>query len=922
MFRIRNAGDADASLRAQIEPMVRRGLTHAGPLGRAAIGAHERRQTRERLLVMYEALRRSYAGRRVRPARMPSPTDVDKVAAEAVRGKIFSDFFQTLSIDGEFDRAAVKTTRTFIARSQTSRARSIVQVFQRYDDLRPIADICLALCALDEPMPEPAWELFSRNDLDLVVRWAANEYFQLGFRRDPATAAQSLTRVLSGEVGIEADSGTWLDIAYHGFSAGWYDLAEQSLDRAAAAMAQVTDRARLSRLRARSSTLRSWLQRAAHAEQPVELPTGEIPFALVGFQHPDWRAMSRDLDDPTETLASFGHLLRHEGLRYGGDPGLVSVAQRQRDDVPARFRIAGPERTVRLYEVDRDVSRHAAVPDGTWIIVSEWFTHPLAGAHYDVPLHPNLRPIFISFHITPTALSGPGVIDYLRRYAPIGCRDRDTVFLLQAAGMSAFFSGALTMTVDLVVAPTWPAPEATPNRLFVDTPPDGAGAQRSRLSPAVRDRDLADNLTAAADTLRDYRDSAARVVTPDLRAYLAARAVGAPAELRAADRGDYRVIDYLGLSDHDFAAIQRGISGKLAAVLGAVLAGRPEREVYETWRGVCADDVAQAEAELHSIAWHPEPSFDLDQACTVIRSASVTMERSEPGPDGTEVNLEFSVDQNYTHQFDIVLDSVVEHTTRPVRAFVLCRGLVHTDFDRTARLFPTVSFVWLPTDNVEYGPIPEKIRWATIVTMDRTMLPVLLGDVDRIIHFDLDALCLSDLAELFDIDMTGTAIAAVDAPQPVYLGGLDTFRRGARRLRRKGQPDVARELIIRTHSQHQFDFNIFNAGIMVLDLAKMRADDVCARYLGYIQRFGLNGQVIMNLFAGRDRTKVDADWNTLLRLEVAQRPKIAHWAGPYKPWRGHHYVTGRELWTEQEEHFAARLSDRTPPSSPAALAAG
>lgn len=873
MFRNRTASDAGAGfLRSRVRPMVRRALARTGLLA-------------------------------------PAP-NADK---EALKGKVYVDFFQMLCIDGDFDRAAVTSTRNLIARSETSRARSIAQVFQRYDELRPIADICLALCAFVEPMPKPAWTLFTRNDLGLVVRWAANEYFQLAFRLDPATAAASLTRVLSGEIRLEADPDIWIQIAYHGFSAGSLDLAEQALKRAETALAKVTGRDRRARLQARVSTLREWLERAARAVQPVEAPDGEIPFALVGFKHPDWSSTSRDLDDPLETLGALGHLLRHDGVQFSGDPGLVAAAERLRGDVPPGRRISGSTKTVRLFEVDRDVSRYAAVPEGTWTIVSEWFTLPLAGSRYDIPLNPKLRPIFISFHITPDALSAPGAIEYLRKYAPIGCRDWDTVFLLHAAGVPAFFSGALTMTLDTVVAPI---ARPSSNTTFVDSAPDGAGEQRSRISPDVKERDLGANLTAAADELRRYRDGGTRLVTSDLRFYLAARAVGCPAEFRPRDAGDYRVIDFMQLADDDFAAVQRGISDKLAAVLGAVLAGRPEIEVYETWRTVCAAEVAAAEAELHSITWDPELNFDLDKACNVIRSASVIVERSEPGPGGPEINVEFSVDENYKHQLDIVLDSVIENTSRPVRAFVLCRGHGQDDFDRLARLFPTVSFVWLPTDNVHYGPIPDKIRWATIVTMDRTILPVLLGDVDRIIHFDLDALCLGDLAELFDVDLEGTAIAAVDAPQPIYVGGLETFRRTARRLRRDGQLDVARELIIRTHSQHQFDFEIFNAGIMVLDLAKMRVDDVCVRYLGYIPRFGINGQVVMNVYVGRDRKKVDADWNRLVRLEVAGPPKVAHWAGPYKPWRDHHYVTARELWRDQEVRFAARTEHVKPVVAP------
>jgi lipopolysaccharide biosynthesis glycosyltransferase len=915
----REVGDAGAAdVRTRARALARRGLMRVGPARRLLTREAEQRAALDRMVPFYEALRRYFAPKRVPPQDVPSVSDLEAVQIEAHKAKIYAEFFDTLGVEGDFAPAAGAMTRKLLEQYRrkggTSRARIYFQVFQQYEQLRPIADICLALCAFGEPMPEPAWALFTRNDLALVVRWAASEYFQLGFRRDPATAAASLSRVLSGEVELRADPDVWMEIAYHAFAAGERALAAQTLERAEAAVPTVTNRERLQPLQRRLSTLQEWLDRAARAEQPVAAPSGEIPVALVGFKHPDRRAMSRDLDDPIETLAALGHLLRHDGVKFSGDPGLVAAAEQLRSDVAPDRRIGGADATVRLYEVERDASRYASVPDGTWIIVSEWFTSPLAGAHFDMPLNDKLRPIFISFHITPKELGAPGVIDYLRKYGPIGCREWDTVFLLHAAGVPAYFSGALTMTVDTIVAPTPSRPQA--HTLFVDVAPEGPGEPRSRLAPRMRDRELGENLTAAAAELRGYRDGAARIVTSDVRFYLPVRAVGCPAELRVTDAADYRTIDFADLSDAAFAGIQQGISEKLSAVLGAVLAGRSERDVYKTWRKLCAAEVAQAETELHSITGNPKLDFDLDEACKVIRAGSVTIERSEPGPDGPEVNVEFSVDGNYKHQLDIVLDSVVERCSRPIRAFVLCRGLVQEDFDRMARLFPTVSFVWLPTDNVQYGHIPGKIKWATIVTMDRTIMSVLLDDVDRIIHFDLDAMCLADLAELFDVDMEGKAIAAADEPQLNHSGGFNGFRGSAARLRREGKPELAREVLLRTHAEHAFDFTVFNAGIMVLDLAKMRAEDFCGRYLAYVQRFGINGQAVLNFYVAGNRKKLDPTWNRLVRLEVSDTPKIPHWAGPFKPWQGHRYVSGRELWQAQEERFAARTANLKKSAAP------
>lgn len=896
------------SVRSRLRGAARQAAARVGPVERAARKAAEQRRALRDLLALYDGLRRRHAPQ-LSESDAPATSDVAAVRAAVDATQVFADFVETVTSDGDMDRAAVTMTRRLMGRpGGTSKARSFAQVLQRYPALRPIADICLALCAVAEPMPEPAWMLFSRNDLALIVRWAAEEYFRLGFARDPGTASAALARVLAEDVPLVADPHVWLEIACSAFAADVRDLAAQALDRAERAVTTVADARRVARLRTRAANLRSWLEQADRAAQITDCPAGEIPFALVGFGHPDWNARSRDLVDPVETLAALGHLVRHRAVTFTGEAALVDAADRLRADVPPDRLIDGDTATVRLYQVDRDVSRHAVVPDGTWTIVSDWFAHPLDGTQFDVPLDARLRPIFVSFHITPTALRAPGAADYLREHAPIGCRDWDTVLLLRAAGIPAFRSGPLVTTLDTVLRPATPTDVAA-STLFVDVEPDGPGERRSRLAPAVRERDLGANLTAAAADMRRYRDTASAAVTADPRFFLALRAVGCRAELRIDDPGDYLAAEAAALDDGDLATTSRGIADKLAAVLAAVVAGRSVADVYETWRHACAADVAAADAVCRSFPEHPGLSFDLGDACNAIRSTTVISERSAPGPGGPEINVEFSVDENYKHQLDVVLDSVVQRSSRPVRAFVLCRGYGPADFTRMAALFPTVSFVWLQTDRVDYGNVRGKIKWATTVTMDRTILPELLPDVDRIVHVDLDALCMADLAELFDVDMAGACVAAVDEPQPNYGRGFDSLRDSARLLRREGHPELAREYLIRTASELEFDFDIFNAGVMVLDLAALRASRFCARYLPYVERFGINGQRVLNVGVGRARTKLDPDWNRLVRLEVTDEPKIAHWAGPFKPWPGHPYVPGRDLWRAQEEHFAARSRD-------------
>ena len=93
-------------------------------------------------------------------------------------------------------------------------------------------------------------------------------------------------------------------------------------------------------------------------------------------------------------------------------------------------------------------------------IYNGWFD----GNNCHFPPPPNIDPLFISFHINETDHSkDPSFavyndkklpfksiashIDYFKSHEPIGCRDLHTVDLLQKNGVSAYFSGCLTLTL-------------------------------------------------------------------------------------------------------------------------------------------------------------------------------------------------------------------------------------------------------------------------------------------------------------------------------------------------------------------------------------------------------------------------------------------------------------------------------------------
>ena len=513
------------------------------------------------------------------------------------------------------------------------------------------------------------------------------------------------------------------------------------------------------------------------------------------------------------------------------------------------------------------------------------------------PTNRSILPVFTGVHVDAEVLGRPGAADYLRENGPVGCADWNSVFLLRAAEVPAFFSGPLTTTLG-AVTPTASGPAPGPDE-----------EERATVTWTDADapsRSFGDNLAAALTAVDDLAalGGSARVVTTESAAFWVARSLGMHARLRAGRKSPVRD-DELDVPDARLGELTSATEQRMHVVLSAVLAGEPEQEVRSRWREACAPAVAEAEQRARSLPALEALSWSVEELCADIRSRSVVRERQVEVP-GEEVLVEVSLDGRLKHQLGVVLDSIVGHTASPVRVHVLCREHDDRDFTRMADLFPEVSFVWLPTDTATYGDIGGLLTHITVASMDRLLLPSLLPDESRIIHHDLDAVSLGDLAELFALDLDGAPLAARDQLQPHGGSLYRSFAAQAER-RFRDHPELGSELILRLSELHPFDHPAFNSGVMVMDLVRMRADSFLERFLPWVARYGLNDQVLLNAYAGSTRAHLPYEWNHYPRIEVPlEDPKIVHWIGSQKPWAVTR-TAGRSHWLAAEASFAQRL---------------
>jgi lipopolysaccharide biosynthesis glycosyltransferase len=185
-------------------------------------------------------------------------------------------------------------------------------------------------------------------------------------------------------------------------------------------------------------------------------------------------------------------------------------------------------------------------------------------------------------------------------------------------------------------------------------------------------------------------------------------------------------------------------------------------------------------------------------------------------------------------------------------------------------------------------------------TWFRVLLPELIPDVDRVLYLDADLLVVDDLEPLWTTDLDGYYVGAVsNVPEP-WL---------ANRAAELGLPA---------------NVTYFNAGVLLLNLAAMRADHCTERLLSYghsqARNLVMSDQDALNAVLGHKKRTLHPRWNCMNSVyfmeeakrifpenqvaEAVSEPAILHFEGPdfAKPW---HYLSTHPYRERFWDHLRA-----------------
>lgn len=762
--------------------------------------------------------------------------------------------------------------------------------------------MALALCFHQERLFGPAVEILEGVDRDLVRRYLPVEWIRSLYDVDPAAAHREALALVAPEAGGAPGDLERLIIAQAACGFGDWPIVRAVLAHAPPA-ANVLSRSDAEAWR--------WLERWAGGTPPVSpapVETVGTCISVTDYKSPDYYKTSTNIGDYVQTLAFLGHLSRHANLRLHGDERLTGFVGRLRNRIDPANELSEARGDITLVPMNRDASSLGALPDRVWHVAYGWHMHPWHRGRLDFPFAAHVRPVFISFHINAPQLLGPDAIAYLKAHGPVGCRDWETTDLLTGLGVPAFFSGCVTTTVRNVCRrpPARPTSPGTPRRVcWVDTAPtpgEALGPNDADLAQVydwVRDTDLVTNLEKAVERLDQYADKFDAVVTSRLHCAVPCRSMGIETDFRPTAEADVRfegLDDLVGPALDDVA---QAIETKLAAVLELIANGADEATVYERWRDLCAEDVERARQRSRTDAALPSADFPIATVVAALRQSEMLEPTTPVGEPPVE--LAFVCDAGLKRELPITLMSCWRATDRPLRAWIITRGWSAADCTTLKSRMPEVDLRFLPADGMDYGPA-TLLAHTTVSTMDRLLLPSLLSEVDRVVYIDVDTVVLGDVGELFDLPLGDAPLAAAASPLPANRAGRANVYRPALRLDKQWARQFRRGL----HARGLTFAESFNAGVLVLDLARMRDEQFCERFIPYAGRYELNDQEALNAYAADRRHDLPAGWNVFPSQQIIRNPKLIHWIGQTKPWSDNHVAFQRHwraaeaAWRERE----------------------
>ncbi len=178
----------------------------------------------------------------------------------------------------------------------------------------------------------------------------------------------------------------------------------------------------------------------------------------------------------------------------------------------------------------------------------------------------------------------------------------------------------------------------------------------------------------------------------------------------------------------------------------------------------------------------------------------------------------FACDDNYAKYLAVTMASLIANfdKEKDLEIIVFDAGISNQSKEKLSRLKNDKTVIhFIEIDPQIFADYPLTIEHISVATYFRLKLPSLLSNYRKVVYLDVDILVNKDVSPMWDIDIHTKAIAAVQEPYGKVVS------------------KEYHEKIGIQDSNHKY----FNAGILVMDLEKLRASNFEDRVVSYLEKY-------------------------------------------------------------------------------------
>lgn len=271
--------------------------------------------------------------------------------------------------------------------------------------------------------------------------------------------------------------------------------------------------------------------------------------------------------------------------------------------------------------------------------------------------------------------------------------------------------------------------------------------------------------------------------------------------------------------------------------------------------------------------------------------------------DDEWLNFVICFDDNYSHAAGALISSIISNSSddKKYRLNLFCDSVSKENLNRfNSMVTPLNNFDirFIDTSSLFNSNDMNVSEHFTAATYARLFIPQVFTNLSKVVFIDTDMIVNTDVSKLFDINLDENIIGAV---KDIVTEGFVKFNHAAP-SHFSGHNSYS---YIKNHLQMDDPDNYFQAGLLILDLNKIRTNKLDEKLinLAYKDKYWYHDQDILNITFEKKVKYLDLSWNVyhgngntmdffpylnfstyMKYLDARRSPNIIHYAGDKKPW--------------------------------------